>query len=160
MPYRRIVFQILIILAVAVISGLIYNSFSEQRLALIYYPPKFKAGTELTTDQAYGLFRDGRALFIDTRYKAEYDDAHIKNAINLPYKFSIDEILSFIADIPEDQIIVLYCANPSCYSSRRMAAFLIHRDYRNVFIYLPGLDDWVKNNHPTERANTGTALQD
>ena len=79
--------QIIIIIFLAVVSGIIYNSFAEQKLALIYYPPKFKAGTELTTDQAYKLFRDGRALFIDTRYKDEYDNVHIKTQLIFPINF-------------------------------------------------------------------------
>jgi rhodanese-related sulfurtransferase len=125
----------------------------EQRLSLIYHPPQFKPGTHLSSEQVYQLFLEGRAVFLDTRYKEEYDRAHIKHSINIPYNLSMDEIFKLVKNFSQDQIFVVYCANPSCYSSRRMAGFLLSQDYNNAFIYLDGFNDWKLQNYPVAKTS-------
>jgi len=150
---HRISLQITFILVLAVVSGLIFNSLGEQSLSLIYHPVQFKPGTHLSSKQVYQFYLEGRAVFLDTRYKEEFDTAHIKHSINISYNLSLDEIFSLVKNIAKDQIIVVYCANSSCYSSRRMTGFLLSQDYKNVFIYLDGFDDWKVNNYPMAKTS-------
>jgi rhodanese-related sulfurtransferase len=137
-------------MCLSIISGLSFNFLVEDSISLIYRPPQFKPGTHLTLEQAYNLYRQGRALFVDTRYKGEFEHSHIKGAVNLPFRSSMDEIIEFLTDLSKEQIIVTYCNNPSCNTSRRLAGFLLNRDFKNVFIYLAGFDAWKDNNLPVE----------
>jgi len=45
-----------------------------------------------------------RVLFVDVRERAQYDDLHIKGAINVP----LDEIRRHLRDIPRNELVVLY----------------------------------------------------
>jgi len=150
MNFKRLAIHILIILCLSIASGLSYNFLVRNGLPLIYQSPKFKPGTQLTLEQAYNLYRQGRALFIDTRYKYEFQQSHIKGAANLPFRSSMDEIFEFLTDLSHQQIIITYCNNPSCDTSRRLAAFLLNRSFENVFIFLAGFDAWKENNLPVE----------
>lgn len=150
MKFKRLVKHILIIISLAIISGLCYNFLAKDTISLIYHPPEFKPGTQLTLEQAYNLYRQGRALFVDTRHKEEYKESHIKNALNLPFGSSIDEIWEFLGNISKEQLIVTYCSNPKCFNSRRLAGFLLNRNFENVFIFLEGFDAWIAHNLPVE----------
>ena len=148
MSFKHLIKHILIILCLSIVSGLFYNFFVEDGISLVYHSPKFKPGKNLTLEQAYNLYRQGRALFIDTRYKEEYQKSHIKNAVNLPFGSSMDDIWYFMQNTTKEQIIITYCNNPSCNNSRRMAGFLLKRDYKDVYIFLAGFDAWTEHNLP------------
>jgi len=53
-------------------------------------------------------------------------------------------------DFSKEQIIITYCNNPSCNTSRRLAGFLLNRGFENVFIFFAGFDVWKDNNLPVE----------
>ena len=57
MNFKRLAKRILIILILAIVSGLSYNFLIDDALSLIYHPPKFKPGKSLTVEQAYNLYR-------------------------------------------------------------------------------------------------------
>lgn len=50
------------------------------------------------------VLKDDNYLIIDVRTKEEYNESHIKGAINIPY----DEINEY-SDIPMDKAILVYC---------------------------------------------------
>jgi rhodanese-related sulfurtransferase len=150
MKTKRIIWHILIVLLLSTMSGLIYNSWGENTVSLIYNPPQFIPGKHLSLDQTFQIYREGRALFIDTRYKEEFQEGHIKNALNLPFKSSMDDIMAFLQNIKKEEIIVTYCSNPYCQYSRRMARFLLNQGFQNVYVFLDGYDAWKANNLPVE----------
>lgn len=150
MKTKRIIWHILFILLLSSISGLVYNSWGENTLSLIYSPPKFIPGKHLSLDQTYQIYREGRALFIDTRYKEEFQEGHIKNALNLPAKSSMDEIMTFLQTITKEEIIITYCSNPYCQYGKRMAGFLLSRGFENVYVFIDGYDAWKTKNLPVE----------
>jgi rhodanese-related sulfurtransferase len=48
-------------------------------------------------------------------------------------------------------MIVVYCANLACPSSRLAAERLVALGYRNVLEYADGKQDWLAAGYPTER---------
>jgi rhodanese-related sulfurtransferase len=150
MKIRRIIWHILVILLLSIISGLVYNSWGENNVSLIYNPPQYIPGKHLSLDQTYQIYREGRALFLDTRYKEEFQKGHIKNAINLPIKSSMDEIMAFIENITKEEIIITYCSDPHCNYSRRMAGFLVNQGFQNVYVFIDGFNAWRANKLPME----------
>ena len=148
---KTLSFQTAIIILLAVLCGLVYNSISENGISLIYQPLKLESGSFLTSEQTKTLLNEGRTLFIDTRYKDEFDQGHLINAKNVPQNASRDEIMNFFESIPKDQQMVIYCSNPACNSSRRLAGFLTYLGYEKVLIYLEGFQEWEKMGYPTEK---------
>jgi rhodanese-related sulfurtransferase len=148
---KRKALQITVIICLSIICGLTYNALSNSRIPLIYEPLNLQSGAILTIEQTARLLTEGQTLFVDTRYKDEFEQGHLKNAINLPANATRDQILSFFEDIPKGQQIVIYCSSPSCNSSRRLAGFLTYLGYTKVFIYLAGYEEWEANDYPITR---------
>jgi rhodanese-related sulfurtransferase len=151
MTIKKLIFQILVISFISILSGVLFNSLSANGIPLLYKSPDLESGSRLTSEQTYQLYRDGRALFIDTRYGEEYETGHIKNAVNLPVNSSRDEIMVFLKPLPKDRIIVTYCSSPSCNWSRRLAGFLSYRGYEKVYVFLAGFEEWEKKDYPIDR---------
>jgi rhodanese-related sulfurtransferase len=150
MKIKRLTIQIIIIIIISVFCGVIYNSISESGISLIYKPLKLESGSYLSIEQTMTLLNEGRTLFIDTRYKDEFEKGHLKNAYNVPANATREEIMNFFESIPKDQQIVTYCSSPACNSSRRLAGFLTYLGYTKVLIYLEGYKEWEAKNYPIE----------
>ena len=147
----RLTFQTIVIVIISVLCGLIYNSISDNSISLIYKPLNLESGSYLTIEQTYTLLTEGRSLFIDSRYRDEYEQGHIKNAVNLPGRTAREELMKFLKSVPKDQQIVTYCSSPACNSSRRLAGFLTYLGYKKVLIYLEGFDEWKAKKYPIEK---------
>ena len=52
------------------------------------------------------LMKENEYIIVDVRTKSEYDESHIKDAINIPHD-DIDENIT----IDKDKIIFVYCAS-------------------------------------------------
>ena len=150
MNLKRLTLQTIIIVILSVLCGLIYNSISKTGISLVHKPLNLDSGSYLTIVQTRSLLTEGRALFIDTRYDDEYEQAHIKNAKNLPGNATREEIMKFFESVPKDRQIVTYCGSPACNSSRRLAGFLTYLGYKKVLIYQEGFKEWKARNFPIE----------
>ena len=150
MNFKHLILKATIIVIVSVLCGLIYNSVSESGIALIHESLNLKSGSYLTIEQTKMLLNDGRTLFIDTRYKNEFEKGHLKNAKNISPDTNREDIMAFIETIPKDQQIVVYCSSSACNSSRRFASFLIYLGYKNVYAYLGGYREWKMKQYPVE----------
>ncbi len=150
MNIKRLTLQTIIIVIFSVLCGLIYNSISTTGISLVYKPLNLESGSYLTIEQTMFLLTEGRTLFIDTRYDDEFEQAHIKNAKNLPGNATREEIMKFFESVPKDQHIVTYCGSPACNSSRRLAGFLTYLGYKKVLIYQEGFKEWETMNFPIE----------
>lgn len=63
-------------------------------------PEKF-----ISVDQAKALLdKRERMTFIDVREKAQYDDLHIKDAVNIP----LGVLPARLAEVPRNELVVLY----------------------------------------------------
>ena len=140
----------MLIVIISALCGLIYNSISDNGVSLIYKPLNLESGSYLTIEQTRTLLNEGRSLFIDTRYKNEYEQGHLKSAKNLPANTPREELMNYLKSVPKDQQIVIYCSSPSCNSSKRLAGFLTYLGYQKVLIYLEGFKEWEAQNFPIE----------
>ena len=135
------------------LSGYVYNSLSDEGIPLFSEPISIESGSDISLEETYRLFLEGRVLFLDSRYREEYNDGHIENALNLPASASRDEIRSFLDNMPKNRLIITYCSNPSCNSSRRLAGLLMYLGYKNVFVYSGGYDEWLSHEYPNQVEN-------
>lgn len=151
MNLKKLSLQTLIIVIISILCGYIYNSISENSIPLIYESLNLESGSFLTLEQTMTLLNESRSLFIDTRYKDEFEQGHLKNAKNLPANSTREQMIAFFESVPKDQQIITYCSSPSCNSSRRLAGFLTYLGYTKVLIYLEGFKEWEASNYPIEK---------
>ena len=103
--------------------------------------------TKATISKAKELFDRG-ALFIDVSDDLEYENGHIKGAINLDWnKTFSEEELSKIAG--KNQEIVIYCYE-QCYLSRQASAKAVSWGYEKVYQFYDGYPKWKSAGYPTE----------
>jgi rhodanese-related sulfurtransferase len=153
---NKIFFQILFIILLSTVTGLIFNYFSGDGLPLIYHSAVFSSSTEISAEQALQLLLEGKALFIDTRYPEEFAQGHIKQAVNVPAKWSMDQIMNFFESIPKDRLLVVYCSSADCNSSQRLAGFLAQQEFSKVMVFLDGYEIWVARNYPRDLPGKNT----
>jgi len=77
---------------------------------------------------------------------ALYQDAHIKNSINVP----LAELKNFAEHTPKDTVVVVYCAHKNCDMSARAWHVLHELGFENLFAYEGGMREWYDAGYPTE----------
>jgi rhodanese-related sulfurtransferase len=112
------------------------------------------AGIRSTDVQPYGgvyyvnavtaknLVDQTQAIFLDARWKVDYDVSHISGAISLP----VSSIWAGTIDpetilLDKEAIIIAYCA-PGCPAGLELAEELYVRGYQNVFVLDGGYLVW------------------
>ena len=113
---RKYIWQIGLIIIITSIAAFSYNALSASGISLLAEPVIIEAGTDITLDQAYRLYREGDVIFIDSRSTHSFARGHIKNAINIPTRMRMDEIKNTLDMFQENQKFVAYCSGFSCSS--------------------------------------------
>ena len=57
-------------------------------------------------DEAIRMVREGKAVWVDVRSKADYDAGHIKGAMNVP----LAELQQRYRELPMKKFLITYCA--------------------------------------------------
>ena len=91
-------------------------------------------------------------VIIDARDQWDYAEGHIKGAVNIPeYSFEPDSLAKF--DISLRDTIVIYCSASDCDISKRLANQLKILEFKNLFVYEDGYENWLNNDLPIERSD-------
>lgn len=165
--FKRSVYEALSIILLGVVLGLVYNGVSgsgidlvrkERQLAWSSDTTRQAAAQEsprpflIAVDEAYKIFQEGNALFVDARHDDEYKEGHIKGAISLPLK-KLEANPGLLQSIAKDKLIVTYCGGVECELSIDLGEKLASMGFTNVKIFFSGWLDWQHRNLPIE---TGT----
>lgn len=149
------------ILFSSILLGMIYNSFSSDGIDFIREPIIIKSYEELIENDslsigginladAINLYNSKVAKFVDARDQWDFEELHIKDAINIP-EFSFIENDSNLTKYSKEQIFVIYCHGDDCDISKRLATYFVKLGYRNSYVYLGGIDEWEKSGMPIQR---------
>jgi len=65
-----------------------------------------ESARRIKQDDAMGLVKKGKAVFVDVRSKDSYATGHIKGAISIP----LSEMMQRFREIPAGKMIITYCA--------------------------------------------------
>lgn len=87
----------------------------------------------INTNEALELINDG-AIIVDVRTRNEYDNGHIKDAINVP----LDEIETL--DYDKETTLIVYCA--SGVRSLEAVNILKNKGYTSLYNLDGGLINW------------------
>ena len=103
-------------------------------------------GASVDAATAYEMVQNGEALLLDVRSAEEYEEAHIAEAISLPfYDISEGEMARIAA---RGRVIIAYCACPHEETSIAAAGEFIQAGYENVRVLKGGIQDWAAEGYP------------
>jgi rhodanese-related sulfurtransferase len=88
-------------------------------------------------------------VVIDVRSAELFAEAHVKGAINLPFRAIDGETAAAV--LPEGAVAVTYCAGPHCNAATQGALRLARLGYP-VKEMIGGLDYWRRSGYPVEPA--------
>jgi rhodanese-related sulfurtransferase len=151
--YKKIFLESAIILVLSVFVGFVHNATSENGISLIYKPISVESGSLISLEQAYKIYKEGQAIFIDSRHDEEFKEGHIRGAINLPINSSREEKVKILMTISKEQLIVTYCDGSECSSSMELAGQLMQLGYQKVLIFFGGWNEWEKAGNPIMKSN-------
>jgi len=122
-------------------------------------PATLDGTTLVTADKVKELQAKG-ATVVDARVANEYADAHIKGAINIPYKEKSAKAPDFdasqdswdIAKMPADKNahVVIYCNAGECWKSYKASKMAAKAGYKNIHWFRGGFPEWKGKGYPTE----------
>ena len=93
---------------------------------------------------AYKLYRENKAVFIDVRSNAQFSLGHIKGSLSIPGS----QIVSRFSEVPTGKVVITYCACTAEQSSGVAATNLINHGVKNVWALKGGWADWKNNRYP------------
>ena len=99
----------------------------------------------VSMEDAYKLYTSGKAVFIDVRGKAQFEQGHIKDSLGIPGSQLVRRFL----EVPTGKTIITYCACSEEQSSGRAAADLIAHGVKNVYALKGGWNEWQSKGYPT-----------
>jgi rhodanese-related sulfurtransferase len=111
---------------------------------------QFQGVKTINLAQAYALFQQGRALFIDARPADEYAELHVSKALNLTPDMLKGEGAKLLANIPKDREIVVYCSESSCDLSLKVAEKLQALGFTRVRAFTVGFRAWDEAGYPAD----------
>lgn len=122
-------------------------------------PDSLKGATLVDATKVKSLLDAGTAV-IDARVANEYADAHIKGAVNIPYKEKSAKAANFdasqdsvdLSKLPADKNagIVFYCNGEDCWKGYKEATAAVKAGYKTVYWFRLGFPDWKAKGYPVE----------
>jgi len=152
-PIIQALWQIPMILLVAMCIGLVFNHFRTNGLPpFCPWPPTPPDPDNLNISiiEADQLFQQNKAVFLDARPVELYNKGHIKGALSLPWQNVNEQFINVAEKIPEGVAIITYCDGPVCDLSHKLAEFMIENQFEDVHILVNGWTLWKENNLPIE----------
>ena len=98
---------------------------------------------EVSVDEAYELYPED-AFFVDVRTQEEWDDYHAPGTTLIP----LDELPNRLAEIPQDQDIVVVCRSGN--RSQEGRDILLKAGFERVTSMNGGLSAWRDAGYPIE----------
>ena len=85
-------------------------------------------------------------VVIDARNPEEYQEVHIRGAINVP----VNSFHEFRHLLPKDKTVklIFYCNGVKCGKSKRAAQMAAEEGYSNINIYAAGMPVWEEKGYP------------
>lgn len=122
-------------------------------------PDSLNNATLVQADKAKELQGAG-AKMIDTRVSAEYAEAHIKGAINAPYKEKSKKAPDYdpkedsfdLTKLPTDKnsALIAYCNGAECWKSYKASSEMVKAGYKKVYWFREGFPAWKAKGYPVE----------
>ncbi len=105
----------------------------------------------ISVEDAKKYFESGKAVFLDARSERDYNNGHIKGAVNFPWHEFDQYFDKIVPDLSEDKVIIAYCDGMACTLSKDLALALFDLGFSNVYVLVNGWTIWKASGLPTEK---------
>ena len=95
-------------------------------------------------------WKDSRALFVDAREPAFFEEGHIPRAINLPRE-EILQAKTIVELADNSRPVIVYCSGEDCEDSKLVAKALLALGHSKVSVYSGGWEEWSASRSPVEK---------
>ncbi len=110
----------------------------------------FQGVQTLNLEQAYALFQQGQALFVDARQPAEYEELRIPGALNLAPEKLAREGEGALPGVDKGRQLVVYCSMESCDAALKVAEKLQALGFTQVVAFMGGFRAWDEAGYPAD----------
>lgn len=155
----KMMVRILILSVLSFVIGVGVNFLSPTPLPLIANAEQFviqhEEGVDANVAEIVELYNAATAIFIDSRSEDAFKEGHIPGAISIPYKaIEEGEHPEAIDQLPNDQLLVIYCDGADCHASQVVFDKLEELGFakENMKVFSGGWVDWVKNKGEIEKS--------
>jgi rhodanese-related sulfurtransferase len=141
------------VLAISFIFNFTRKATGKGGIPLIADAEAFRVQTNAEfakIEDAYRLFEEGRAIFIDARAPEVFALGHIEGAINAPPGGEDLAGLTWLADA--DTYVICYAAEKSQRQAGVAADKLLEMGCEEVFVMMDGFETWRRKGFPVSRA--------
>jgi rhodanese-related sulfurtransferase len=110
---------------------------------------------QVSTEEVRRILKDGSAILLDSRKRAEFDAGHIAGATNVTLQpgAAPEEYLAAVERLVggnKEQPLVVYCNGQYCRQGRQLSANLAESGFTNVRRYQLGIQVWRALSLPVE----------
>jgi rhodanese-related sulfurtransferase len=150
---RQALIEALLLLVAAIVLGVAYTFVTNQGFfaKTQSVQPAATSNMEIISlAKAEELFESHNALFIDARHEFDYQEGHIRGAVNVALK-KFDTQISRLNNIPKDKLLIVYCDGAECNSSIELTLKLMESGFTNVKVFFGGWQEWNSAKLPIEK---------
>jgi len=98
----------------------------------------------ISQEDAFKLYQEGKATFIDVRSNEQFSHGHIKGALSIPRS----QIIGRFGEVIPGKTVITYCACGAEESSGAATATLMSHGVKNIFALKGGWKDWKSAGRP------------
>ena len=111
---------------------------------------QFQGVKTVNLPQAYALFQQGQALFIDARPADEFGELHVPKSLNITPDMVEAGMAEKVAGLARDREIVVYCGQVSCDLALKVAEKLQALGFTRVMAFVGGFRAWDEAGYPAD----------
>jgi len=111
---------------------------------------QFQGVKTLNLAQAYQIWQEQQALFVDARKAEEYQELHVQGAVNVPPETWAELSSSELMKMDRTQELVVYCSQESCDDALKLAKKLRAAGFTRVLAFTGGFRAWDEAGYPAD----------
>jgi len=160
MKMKKIIIEVIAVLAVALITALIFNQASGNRISIskkYKYVEPVEPGYNIEIIDIdvfmYYLKRAG-TIVLDARPEEEFKSEHIPGADS----FTVGNFDTLFRERGEflklGKTIIIYCSGPDCEDAHMLGSLLSKKGIKEIFVFDGGMEEWTRSGYETIRDNS------
>jgi rhodanese-related sulfurtransferase len=111
---------------------------------------QFEGVKTVSLAQAYAMFQQGQALFLDARPPDEFNELHVPKSLNITPDMMAAGMAGKVAGLARDREIVVYCGQVSCDLALKVAEKLQSLGFTRVTAFVGGFRAWDEAGYPAD----------
>ena len=111
---------------------------------------QFQGVKTLDLAQAYQIWQEKRALFVDARKAEEYQELHVQGAVNVAPETWEELSASELMKMDRMREMVVYCSQESCDDALKLAKKLRAAGFTRVLAFTGGFRAWDEAGYPAD----------